>query len=129
MSLRVFGAIDLSSTGLSGQRARMQTVSENIANSQVTRTADGGPYRRKQVVMESADKDRRETRIEATELESAFAQHLAAAEQTSCTSEPFSTTQSWPVMPISSTPSSTYRLISCARNITASMSGSSIEGK
>jgi len=58
MGLNIFGGIDLSSSGLRGQRARMQVVSENIANSQVTRTEDGGPYRRKQVIMESADPGR-----------------------------------------------------------------------
>jgi two-component system, NtrC family, sensor histidine kinase HydH len=44
-------------------------------------------WRLHSAVVESADKDRRETRIEATELESAFERHLAEAERTSFTPE------------------------------------------
>lgn len=51
MSLRIFQSIDLSSTGLRAQRSRLEVVSENIANAETTRTEEGGPYRRKRVVM------------------------------------------------------------------------------
>jgi two-component system, NtrC family, sensor histidine kinase HydH len=44
-------------------------------------------WRLHSAVVESADKDRRETRVEATELESAFERHLAEAESTSFTPE------------------------------------------
>ncbi len=54
MSLRIFGAIDLSASGLRGQRTKLEVVSENIANAETTRTEEGGPYRRKRVVMEAA---------------------------------------------------------------------------
>jgi flagellar basal-body rod protein FlgC len=46
-------AIDISSTGLSAQRARAENNATNIANAQVTRTPEGGPFRRKDVVFES----------------------------------------------------------------------------
>lgn len=36
--------------GLSAQRHKMNTVAENIAKADVTRTAEGGPYQRQQVV-------------------------------------------------------------------------------
>jgi flagellar basal-body rod protein FlgC len=39
---------------MSAQRARAEALVENLANSETTRTADGGPYRRKEVVFESA---------------------------------------------------------------------------
>ena len=49
-----FGALDISASGLSAERMRMDVTSENLANAQTTRTANGGPYRRKDVVLETA---------------------------------------------------------------------------
>lgn len=43
----------LSGTGLSAQRTKINTVTENLANAETTRTPEGGPYRRKMVVFES----------------------------------------------------------------------------
>lgn len=43
----------ISASGLSAQRLRMNTISSNIANINTTRTPEGGPYRRKDVVFES----------------------------------------------------------------------------
>ena len=43
----------ISASGLSAQRMRMNTISSNIANINTTRTPEGGPYRRKDVVFES----------------------------------------------------------------------------
>lgn len=43
----------ISASGLAAQRMRMNTVSTNIANINTTRTPEGGPYRRKDVVFES----------------------------------------------------------------------------
>ena len=45
----IFRAIEISSSGLSAQRTKMNVVSENIANAETTRTPQGGPYRRQQV--------------------------------------------------------------------------------
>ena len=47
-----FHSMNISATGLTAQRTRMDTISENIANANTTRTADGGPYQRKTVVFE-----------------------------------------------------------------------------
>ena len=46
-----FNAMDISTTGIIAQRYRMNVVAENLANVESTRTANGGPYRRKQVVV------------------------------------------------------------------------------
>ncbi len=46
-------SMQISSTGLSANKKRMQAISSNIANAQTTRTAEGGPYRRKEVVFGS----------------------------------------------------------------------------
>lgn len=43
----------ISSSGMAAQRMRMNTISSNIANINTTRTPEGGPYRRKDVLFES----------------------------------------------------------------------------
>lgn len=43
----------VASSGMTAQRLRMNTISSNIANINTTRTPEGGPYRRKDVVLES----------------------------------------------------------------------------
>jgi flagellar basal-body rod protein FlgC len=51
----LFDAIDISGSGLSAERLRMDVTAENLANAQSTRGADGQPYRRKEVVLQQAD--------------------------------------------------------------------------
>lgn len=46
-------SMQISSSGLAANRKRIETISSNIANAQTTRTAEGGPYRRKEVVLGS----------------------------------------------------------------------------
>jgi flagellar basal-body rod protein FlgC len=46
----LYDALHTSSTGLSAQRLRMNLISANLANVNTTRTPEGGPYRRKEVV-------------------------------------------------------------------------------
>ena len=48
----MFGAIDSAASGLTAERLRMDVISNNIANANTTRTAEGGPYRRQIVVFE-----------------------------------------------------------------------------
>lgn len=43
----------IAGSGMSAQRARLNSISSNIANINTTRTPEGGPYRRKDVVFES----------------------------------------------------------------------------
>ena len=43
----------VSSSGMTAQRQRMNAISSNIANINTTQSPEGGPYRRKQVVMEA----------------------------------------------------------------------------
>jgi len=49
----LFGSLDISASALSAERLRMDVTAENLANAQSTRTASGGPYRRKEVVTEA----------------------------------------------------------------------------
>ncbi|MGM0608034.1 MAG: flagellar basal body rod protein FlgC [Candidatus Muiribacteriota bacterium] len=44
--MQVFSAINSASSGLTAQRLRMDTISNNIANVNTTRTEEGGPYKR-----------------------------------------------------------------------------------
>ena len=53
MSNGIFSSFDVSSSGLSAQRRRLDTIAENLANVETTRTPEGGPYRRKRAVLES----------------------------------------------------------------------------
>lgn len=53
MSSDFAASLRVSASGLSAQRQRMNTISANIANINTTRTPEGGPYRRKDVVFES----------------------------------------------------------------------------
>ncbi|WP_024787448.1 MULTISPECIES: flagellar basal body rod protein FlgC [unclassified Lebetimonas] len=46
-------SFDISGYGLSAQRFRINIISENIANANTTRTDEGGPYRRKEVVFKA----------------------------------------------------------------------------
>lgn len=46
-------SMKISSSGLAANRKRIEAISSNIANAQTTRTAEGGPYRRKEVVFGS----------------------------------------------------------------------------
>lgn len=46
---------DISGYGLSAQRVRVNVISANIANANTTRTDEGGPYRRQEVVFRSFD--------------------------------------------------------------------------
>lgn len=45
---------DIATSGMRAQRTRMTVTASNIANAQTTRTEEGGPYRRRDPVFESA---------------------------------------------------------------------------
>ncbi len=48
--MNLFGVMDVSASALKAERVRAEVVASNMANSETTRTADGGPYRRHHVV-------------------------------------------------------------------------------
>ena len=49
--MSMFGGLEISASGLTAQRLRMDVTAENLANAQTTKGADGQPYRRKEVVL------------------------------------------------------------------------------
>jgi flagellar basal-body rod protein FlgC len=50
----LFDAIGSSASGMQAERVRMDVVSENLANAETTKAANGQPYRRKEVVFQEA---------------------------------------------------------------------------
>lgn len=46
----MFTAINTAASGLTAQRLRQDVIADNIANSNTTRTPEGGPYHRKRVI-------------------------------------------------------------------------------
>ena len=53
--MSLFGSLQVSSSGMSAQRTRAELLVENMANSETTRTPEGGPYRRKDVVFSTEE--------------------------------------------------------------------------
>jgi flagellar basal-body rod protein FlgC len=49
--MSMFGGLEISASGLTAQRLRMDVTAENLANANTTKGADGQPYRRKEVVL------------------------------------------------------------------------------
>lgn len=47
-----FDGYNVSTSGMSAQRTRINVVSANIANAKTTHTQEGGPYKKQQVVFE-----------------------------------------------------------------------------
>jgi len=47
----MFDAMEVSASGLTAERMRMDVVAQNLANANTTRGVDGQPYRRKEVVL------------------------------------------------------------------------------
>ena len=50
-------AMDISASGLTADRTRINTIAMNLANAKTTRTPYGGPYRRRTVVQAATDVD------------------------------------------------------------------------
>jgi len=48
--MSLFAAIQVSASGMAAQRTRAEMLVENMANAETTRTPEGGPYHRKDVV-------------------------------------------------------------------------------
>ena len=51
--MSLFSVLSIGASGMAAQRTRAELLVENLANAETTRTPEGGPYRRKDVVFES----------------------------------------------------------------------------
>jgi flagellar basal-body rod protein FlgC len=47
--------LDIAASAMSANRLRINTVASNLANAETTKTAEGGPYKRRDVVFAAAD--------------------------------------------------------------------------
>ncbi len=52
--MSLFDVLSVPASGMAVQRARAELLTENLANAETTRTPEGGPYRRKDVVFSTA---------------------------------------------------------------------------
>ena len=68
-----FTGMRICATGLTAERERMDVIAENLANARTTRTADGGPYRRKVVlfepILQDVEGEERSVGVKATRVE------------------------------------------------------------
>jgi flagellar basal-body rod protein FlgC len=51
--MNLFGVLELSGSALGAERQRAEVVAGNMANAEITRTPEGGPFRRRLVVFRS----------------------------------------------------------------------------
>lgn len=72
----------ITSSGLTAERLRMDTISDNIANVSTTRTPEGGPYRRKVAVFEE-NLDNEIDKVDGTNFNGNGVKAVGIAEDTS----------------------------------------------
>jgi len=53
----IFKTMDVIGSGLTAERARLNAIASNVANANTIKGPDGGPYKRQDVVLESATKE------------------------------------------------------------------------
>jgi len=75
----LLASMNISAAGMSAQRTRMDIVAENIANADSTRTKNGGPYRRRQVVFQAIAPEQQFSNIFNSAFKSNAQQSVKAA--------------------------------------------------
>ncbi len=65
--MSIFTTMDISASGLTAQRQRLNVIAENLANAHTTRTPNGGPYLRKNVILETRPAEDFASLLEAPE--------------------------------------------------------------
>lgn len=55
-----FNSMDIATSGLTAQRTRLDIIAQNLTNMNTTRTAEGGPYKKKMVSFETILKETQE---------------------------------------------------------------------
>jgi flagellar basal-body rod protein FlgC len=83
--MSLFTSLSVSASGMGAQRVRAELLVENMANAETTRTPDGGPYRRKDVVFSSESQSSPFSSVFQTQLE---ANGVAASDVIEDTREP-----------------------------------------
>lgn len=67
--MNLFKISQIVGSGLLAQRVRLNIAATNIANSQVTRTLEGGPYRAKVVVLKAVPISEKNPELKAVKVE------------------------------------------------------------
>ena len=57
--MSIIDSLSVSVSGMTAQRQRVNSISENLANANTTRTPQGGPYRRREVIFAAVANDRK----------------------------------------------------------------------
>ncbi|MCW3488750.1 flagellar basal body rod protein FlgC [Dethiobacter alkaliphilus] len=72
--MQIFKSMNVSSSGLTAERFRLDLIANNIANAHTTRSEDGGPYQRKSAVfaevMDGARKSGQGVRVQGVSVDS-----------------------------------------------------------
>ena len=55
--MSLLDTLQITASGLTAQRLRLQTVASNMANARTTRTEEGGPYKKQMPVLEAVRDD------------------------------------------------------------------------
>jgi flagellar basal-body rod protein FlgC len=71
--VNLFGVLDINSSALTAERERAEVVASNLANTETTRTAAGGPYKRQWVVFGTAQAGRDKFALALNDLTDAHA--------------------------------------------------------
>jgi flagellar basal-body rod protein FlgC len=66
--MSIFNLLSVSASAMAAQRARAETIVENLANAETTRTPEGGPYRRKTVVLQAEAQGSAFARVRVAEV-------------------------------------------------------------
>jgi flagellar basal-body rod protein FlgC len=74
----LFKMFAISGAGMSAQRSRMSVISGNLANAETSRTPEGGPYRRRDVVLRVPLAGRFDTLADTLDPDSACARRRSA---------------------------------------------------
>jgi len=85
--MSLFSVLSVSASGMAAQRTRAELLVQNLANSETTRTPDGGPYRRQDAIFQSAPQTSPFSAVFQTEL-SAGVSGVEVSEVVQDTSEP-----------------------------------------
>ncbi len=93
---KLFSSLNISASGLSAQRKKLDVISSNIANANTTKTEEGGPYLRKYVNMESQDSNSFKSVLRKNQVRLATSQkgHFSSSGRTIRTQEKQTTIES-----------------------------------
>lgn len=67
--MSLFSVLSVSASGMAAQRTRAELLVQNLANSETTRTPEGGPYKRRDAIFQSAPQTSPFSAVFQTEME------------------------------------------------------------